>query len=88
MELVGIMNKALFFGLLFVSAGAAAEPAAPATDNPDNPNQVICRVSGETGSRLERQRVCMTRAQWAEHRRDTRQAVDHAQTSRVNRGSE
>lgn len=48
-----------------------------------NPNQVVCRMQRETGSRLNRQRVCVTRQQWIEQRRADRQLIEKAQTSRV-----
>jgi hypothetical protein len=87
-EWVVIMKSSLLFGLLFVSGAAAAQPSsgtsgtsAPAASY--DPRQVICRVSGETGSRLERTRVCMTRAEWDQRRRDTRAGVDRAQTGRT-----
>jgi hypothetical protein len=84
-EWVVIMKSSLLFGLLCVSGAAAAQPSS-GTSAPTasyDPQQVICRVSGETGSRLERTRVCMTRAEWDQRRRDTRSGVDRAQTSRT-----
>jgi hypothetical protein len=41
----------------------------------------------QTGSRLSRTRVCMTRAEWAEARRLTRQGTERVQTQRVERPS-
>jgi len=84
------MKKSLFFSVLLVSAAASAQaPSGSASsDGAYNPNQVLCRTSGETGSRLERTRVCRTRAEWDAQRRETRQAVDRAQTTRVERGGE
>jgi hypothetical protein len=39
---------------------AQAAPAKKAHD----PNQVICKSTGETGSRLGGEKKCLTRAQW------------------------
>lgn len=82
------MNKIVFFGALLISTAAAAQApsGAASTDGPD-PNQRVCRNLGETGSRLARTRVCLTRAQWEERRRETRQNVERAQTTRVERPS-
>ena len=77
----------LFLFALAVASGAAA-PAAAAGDSPrhapKNPNDMICRDVGVTGSRLDVKRICMTRQQWDEQRRDARDAVDRAQTQQVN----
>ena len=54
-----------------------SDPAKDATD----PNKKICRSMGETGSRLKVQKVCMTRAEWDDIRRQQRMAVEHGQTS-------
>ena len=51
-----------------------------------DPNQTICRTQRETGSMLNRTRVCKTRVEWEAQRRDVRQTVDRAQTNRVSRG--
>jgi hypothetical protein len=48
---------------------------------------MICRTQGETGSRLQRTRVCRTRAQWEEQRRENRQAIDRAQNTRTTSGN-
>ena len=66
-----------------VSAGAAAD-AAPRRSTPKSPNDMICREIEVSGSRLDVRRVCMTRLQWDEQRRDAREAVDHAQTQQIN----
>ena len=40
---------------------------------------MICESIKITGSRLGRQRVCMTAAEWSEERRQTRQGVERLQ---------
>jgi hypothetical protein len=85
------MKKSLFFCALLLSTAASAQPSNSRSSTgtgaaaPD-PNAMICRNQRETGSMLNRTRVCKTRAQWEADRRDTRQTVDRTQTSRINRG--
>jgi hypothetical protein len=78
------MKSLLFSGLLLAATAASAEaPTASATHNAaSDPNEMVCRTSGELGSRLNRRRVCMTRAQWAERQREQRQDIERAQTWR------
>jgi hypothetical protein len=47
-------------------------------------DNLICRDIGETGSRLASQRVCMTKEQWEESRREARQSIERAQTQQTN----
>ena len=63
------------------AAGAQAQQqpqAAPAV----SPNDVICEKQEVTGSRLGHRKVCMTRSQWQEARRQDRAAVEKAQSER------
>jgi len=77
-------------GLGFSFAGDnAREPAVVAqTDqqhaikNANDPNQMVCQKQERIGSRLGSDRICMTRAQWAEQKRVSRQEVDQIQTQR------
>jgi hypothetical protein len=64
---------------LLVPVAAAAQPPA------NTANDMVCRVTGETGSRLQRSRICKTRAEWDELRREQRNSIDRAQTRQVNR---
>ena len=70
-----------FLAILALLVPAAATAQAPA----DNANDMVCRVTGETGSRLQRSRICKTRAEWDELRREQRNSIDRAQTRQVNR---
>lgn len=45
-----------------------------------DPNEMVCTSDPELGSRLVRHKTCMTRAQWAERRRNDRELVEHTQT--------
>jgi hypothetical protein len=44
--------------------------------------KMVCRSQGDSSSRLRRQRVCVTQAEWDEQRRLSRADVEKAQTSR------
>ena len=77
------MKKIVFVGaLLASSAGWAEAPSASQASGAPDPNEMICRSVEDTGSRLSRSRICLTRAQWAEHRRTTRLQVERNQASR------
>lgn len=74
--------------LAFAASAGFAQPATPtvpahASADPYDPNQVICRVVHDTGSRLNRTRICATRQQWDEQYRIDRQSVEHTQTNRI-----
>ena len=84
------MKKIIIFGaLLASSAGWAQTPTSggDATEANLDPNETVCQAVAQTGSRLSRARVCMTRAQWAEQRRLTRQSIERTQTQHVERPS-
>ena len=80
------MNKAVVLTFLLVSSAAALAQApggAPATTRigpNQDPNEIICVRQTEIGSRLAQRRVCRTRAEWAEHRSQTQQSIEKAQT--------
>lgn len=84
------MKKSLFVCALLLSTAASAEPASNGSSggaNAPDPNAMICRNQRETGSMLNRTRVCKTRAQWEAERRDNRQAIDRTQTNRQLNGN-
>ena len=79
------MNKALILtALLTASSSALAQAPAEVPDasrigpNQD-PNEIICVNQSEIGSRLNRRRVCRTRAEWAAHQTQYRQNLERAQ---------
>lgn len=47
-----------------------AEANAGAQEEEWDPNRRICKITTVTGSRLDKQRVCMTAAEWEQMRRD------------------
>jgi hypothetical protein len=78
------MKKFVFVSALLASSAGWAQ--APTAGQPNesryDPNEMICRSIEDTGSRLSRSRICLTRAQWADHRRHQRQTVERNQASR------
>ena len=67
-----------------LAAVAAAQPATQSSSDPKTQNErMICRSMPDRGSRFVTERVCHTRAEWAELRRQTRDAIDHIQMSRA-----
>jgi hypothetical protein len=82
------MKTLLLIGPLLAAAAASAQtPPAHARQGPAyNPNETVCRMVRETGSRLSQNRICMTRAEWDQYRRQMRQNIDQAQTMRPSSG--
>lgn len=82
------MKKMVILTALLASSAAWAQTptsGGTASEADLDPSERICQPVAETGSRLSHARRCMTRAQWAEQRRLTRQNVERSQTSRVER---
>jgi invasion protein IalB len=63
-------------------AQAAQQEQQPAAKKVLDPNEVVCERQQETGSRLAAKRVCMTRSEWAEQRRQDRMVIEKIQTQR------
>ena len=79
-------------GLMIISAlcwvtnasVVVAQANPPPSQNPRpkaDPNQRICEDVTQVGSRLATKRICATRAEWAEKRKQDRDTVDDAQRS-------
>ena len=82
------MKKMIILSAVLASSAAWAQ--TPTTGGARNegafdPNETVCQAVTRTESRLARSRVCMTRAQWAEQRRLTRQNTERQQTTRTER---
>ena len=75
-----LLAMVIGIGGLILAVPTAADQAQPKA-NAYDPSERICEKITEVGSRLAVKRVCMTRAQWEERRRDDRDAVDQAQRS-------
>lgn len=73
--------------LSWTAAPVAAQPAQPAETPsskarpPADPNQKVCQDITVVGSRLATKRICATREEWAQKRRDDRDTVDQIQRS-------
>jgi hypothetical protein len=72
---------------LLVGAGPAfaqsTQPAQQQSAKPaKDPNEVICEKQEVIGTRLSSQRICKTRAEWAEERRVSRMDVEKTQVQR------
>ena len=79
------MRKAAFLiGAVAASATAALSQSPTTTKRgPGNdPNEVVCVKEAQIGTRLAHRRVCRTRAEWEEHHRQLRQAIDRAQADK------
>jgi len=76
-----------------VIAISAAAPAVAQTQTPtqaqaqapksDDADKVICEREEDTGSRLSAHKICHTRSQWAQIRRDDRSATERTQSERT-----
>ena len=74
---------ALVLALALSPTGAFAEEAPANTPaKADDADKLICRVESTTGSRLQKEKRCLTAAQWREMKRDDRMAVEKAQAGR------
>jgi hypothetical protein len=70
---------------LFASAVACAAVAQTPAPNAQSPraaasDERICETITVTGSRLGKKKICATRAEWAERRRQDHDVVDGFQT--------
>lgn len=94
MPVFRLVPFALMLGcsLTITSVAQAADPAAtevaPSSavkgkkPKSGDPNEIVCRSEEVLGSRLAKQKRCMTRSEWAEARRTNRADVERAQVQR------
>lgn len=61
--------------------GGEAGPDAAGTVQGD-PNRIVCRSAGTTGTRLGKAQTCMTAGEWAQQKAQNRQAIERGQTQR------
>lgn len=64
-----------------------AAPLAPPLAPPPAEEKKLCRSMLETGSRLKAQRVCMTRAEWDQQRREQRMSIERGQAGACTPGA-
>ena len=79
------MKSHLILGLISVAmmSGAAVAGDSNKRTVVKNPNEMVCKNETETGSRLARKKVCMTRAQYEERRMLDRDMIERSQASRT-----
>ena len=77
------MKKLILIGALLVPGGALANSGGSSGASANKSTQMVCRPIKETGSRLSKRKVCMTREQWVEQKRIMRSDLDQAQTRRL-----
>lgn len=73
--------------IMFIAAAALSAPAFAQATPPQNeagskgkdPNRKICERVEQIGSRLSASKVCMTAAEWEEHRRTHQDDMDKTQ---------
>ena len=67
----------------FLLAGMASAEQTPSSSQKPaiDPNQKVCETVTVVGSRLAAKKICATRAEWAEKRKQDRDTVDEAQRS-------
>ncbi len=71
-----------FFVCETASVAQQSPPPQPVQSKPkSNAHDRICETIGVTGSRLGGTRVCATRAEWEEMRRQDQDAIQRAQVS-------
>ena len=82
---MGARHVAAVAAVVAFACLAPTEPAAAAADPKSrktyDPNEVVCEKITVLGSRLAVKRVCATRAEWAERRREDRDNLDRSQRS-------
>ncbi|HEX6374934.1 MAG TPA: hypothetical protein VFZ91_04360 [Allosphingosinicella sp.] len=76
------MKKLILVAALIAPTGAVAQDSGSLEAKSRKDTQMVCRPIKETGSRLSKRRVCMTREQWAEQKRIMRLDLNQAQTRR------
>ena len=77
------------FAIIAISAAtagfaqAAAQPQQPAAGaKQSDAGQMVCERQLDTGSRLSSHKICHTRAEWEQLRRDDRSMVERVQMQR------
>ena len=74
------MKKLILIAVLLTPGGALAETRG---GDDRKMTQMVCKNIAETGSRLSKRRICMTREEWAEQKRIQRADIERAQTRRL-----
>lgn len=61
-----MLTPVILIAMLAGADGSAADRPRKAVSDP---NRVICKLSDEPGSRIQRRKVCATASEWAERKR-------------------
>jgi len=72
--------------VIIVSAVPASAQKGTDPSKDRDPNEIVCEKQEVLGSRVAAKKVCMTRAEWAERRRQDRQEIDRVQVARGAKG--
>ena len=81
------MKAHLLLGIVTIAlASGGAQAAGDKKKSAKDPNEVICKSIAETGSRLARKRVCMTRQQMEEQKAINRDIIQRNQGARTTNG--
>jgi hypothetical protein len=79
-KLALVIASAVLAGPAYAQGSTSAGSAQAESKGPD-PSEMVCERLQLVGSRLATKKICMTRSQWADSRRQDRQAVEKAQAS-------
>jgi hypothetical protein len=74
-----VLSALILSGTAAVAQGSADTATTVKTGPHNNPDEIVCIREEAIGSRLGARRVCRTRAEWAEHRRQYQQSIERAQ---------
>jgi hypothetical protein len=74
------MPRSLLWMLVPLASAPLSPAIAQAATKAADPNQKICQVITPVGSRLATKKVCATRAEWEDKKRQDREATEKAQT--------
>lgn len=62
-----------------LSIASAAPTEQPKAKTPLDPNEKVCETITPVGSRLATKKICATRAEWADRRKQDREETEKAQ---------
>jgi len=74
-----MLTKLSFTLIAAVSIGSAAFAEEPSPKKSLDPNEKVCEKITIVGSRLATRRICAKRAEWADYKRQDRDALEKAQ---------
>jgi len=74
-----MLTKLSFILAAALAVGAAAPPDDAKPTKQRDPNEKVCETIKPLGSRLATKKVCATRAEWAEQRKQDREETEKAQ---------